>query len=367
LLTAERMVAKGARNLLLIARSNPNDEARRRISAMQQAGVRIEVRGGDISNRTDAATILRETAHSMPPLRGIFHAAGIVDDGVVAQQSWPRFEKVMAPKVLGAWNLHELTQSKPLDFFVLFSSVASLTGSPGQASYSAGNAFLDALAHQRRTMGLPALSINWGAWANSGMAARVEAQGRRRALDVIRPMSPENCFAALQAAAEQGDAQLSIVDADWPRWKNPPQMIASLAKRGSTSAVLAPVNDILHRLEAAPYASRRGILLDFLREEALRVLGLSATHFIDEKQPLIKMGLDSLMAVEFRNRLTATLKRPLTATLLFDYPTLGQLANHLGAHDASQMEREADPLMAELGELTDEQAEELLREELRHS
>ncbi len=125
----------------------------------------------------------------LPPVRGIIHAAGIVDDGVLMQQTWERISRVMAPKVWGAWNLHELTLGMPLDFFVLCSSVASVLGSPGQGGYAAGNAFLYELARYRQARGLPGLSINWGAWSETGMAARVEAEFRRRVLECIRSMA----------------------------------------------------------------------------------------------------------------------------------------------------------------------------------
>ncbi len=109
---------------------------------------------------------------SLPPLRGIIHAAGILNDGILQQQTWERFEKVLAPKAQGAWNLHVLTRNCPLDFFIMFSSVASLLGSPGQANYAAANGFIDALAHTRSQMGGGALSINWGAWSAFGLAAK---------------------------------------------------------------------------------------------------------------------------------------------------------------------------------------------------
>ena len=367
---ARWMAEQGARNLLLVGRSSPSPEAESVISAMRAARIRLEVRAVDVSNRAELETVLREAQAVMPPLLGIVHAAGVLDDGVLTQQSWSRFEQVMAPKVAGAWNLHELTCHTPLDFFLLFSSMASLTGSPGQSGYASGNAFLDALAHYRRARGLTAMSVNWGAWPDAGMAAKVETQGRRRVLPAIRPMPEQDCLSCLTLAAAQSSAQLAIADVDWTKWENPSRLLSNLVRRAPVAAASRAEDGILERLSSAPAANRRKVLLEYLRGEALDVLGLSKSHFIDERQPLVRMGLDSLMAVEFRNRLVAALKRPLTATLLFDYPNLGRLADYLEERESAQQSttpETKDSYAEALDSLTDAQAEELLREELGQS
>jgi NADPH:quinone reductase-like Zn-dependent oxidoreductase len=364
---AKWMAEQGARNLVLVGRSSPSAEAAQAAEAIRGAGVRVEIRSADVARRAELEAVLREVQAGMPPLRGIVHAAGVLDDGVFTQQTWGRFEPVMAPKISGAWNLHELTLRAPLDFFFLFSSMASLTGSPGQSSYASGNAFLDALAHYRRALGLPALSINWGAWPDAGMAAKVETQGRRRVLPAIRPMPEQDCLSSLSVAAAQSCAQLAIADVDWAKWENPPRLLSSLMRQSPAAKVPPAKGGILERLKSAPASNRRKILLEYLRGEALEVLGLGKSHFIDERQPLVRMGLDSLMAVEFRNRLVVALHRPLTATLLFDYPNLGRLADHLeGGQASSQAVAPVteDSFAESLDSLTDEQAEELLKEEL---
>jgi NAD(P)-dependent dehydrogenase (short-subunit alcohol dehydrogenase family) len=367
---ARRLVEQGARNLLLIGRSSPSPNAASALSELRDAGVRVEIRAADVSDRAQLETIFNEIHAAMPPLRGVVHAAGILDDGIVTQQTWNRFQRVMAPKVAGAWNLHELTRHAPLDFFLLFSSMASLTGSPGQSGYAAGNAFLDAFAHYRRARGLTALSINWGAWPDAGMAAKVETQGRRRVLPAIRPMAEQDCLSCLTLAAAQSSAQLAIADVDWSKWQNPTHLLSSLVRHAPASEKIAAQDGILDRLSSAPIANRRKILLEYLRGEALEVLGLGKSHFIDERQPLVRMGLDSLMAVEFRNRLVVSLELPLTATLLFDYPNLGRLTDYLaergGAHQASPTETK-DSYAETLDSLSDEQAEELLKAELGQS
>src|SRR5205814_9986715 len=156
----------------------------------------------------------------LPPLRGIVHAAGVLDDGVLIQQEWTRFARVMAPKISGSWNLHTLTLDLPLDFFVFFSSAASVLGSPGQANYAAANAFMDALAHERRRLRLAALSINWGAWDVAGMAASLDARDQRRwAGQGLTPMPPHEGVAALQDLLDSGHTQVAVLAMDWRRYR----------------------------------------------------------------------------------------------------------------------------------------------------
>ena len=155
----------------------------------------------------------------MPPLAGIVHAAGVKDDGALAQQTWARFAAVLAPKVSGAWNLHEQTRDLPLDFFVLFSSAASVLGSGGQTNYSAANAFLDALAHHRRASGLPGLSINWGPWAEGGMATSLDQRGRRRWEDAgVSLIAPEQGVDVLDLVVPGRSAQVAVLPVDWRRF-----------------------------------------------------------------------------------------------------------------------------------------------------
>ena len=179
-MVARWMVSGGARSLVLMGRSGPSEAARAVVEELERSGARIVTSAGDVSREDDVARILSEIERTMPPLRGVVHAAGVLDDGVLSEQTRERLAGVMAPKIPGAWHLHRLTRGQPLDFFVLFSSIASLVGSGGQGGYAAANAFLDALAHRRRAEGLPATTINWGAWADAGMWASLSAVDRRR-------------------------------------------------------------------------------------------------------------------------------------------------------------------------------------------
>ncbi len=178
---AQWLADRGARHLVLVGRSEPSEEARSQLEDLETAGVQVvDPQAATSATRAGGRACLSDIRGELPPLRGIFHLAGVLDDGVLREQTRERFDRVMAAKVHGAWNLHELTRDDRLDLFVLFSSAAALLGSPGQGNYAAANAFLDALAHHRRWEKLPALSVNWGSWAEVGMAARLsETEGQR--------------------------------------------------------------------------------------------------------------------------------------------------------------------------------------------
>ena len=213
---ARWLVDRGARHLVLVGRSAPSEQARARIREIEGAGAHVDVLSADVARPGEVAAVLADIDREGPPLRGIVHAAGVVDDAVLLQQDWPRFERVMAPKVEGAWNLHVLARTRPLDFFVLFSSVASLLGSAGQANYAAANAFLDALAHRRRAEGLRGLAVNWGPWAEVGMAARLgDADRRRLARSGLSPMPADRALDALGRALAANVAQAAILEMDW--------------------------------------------------------------------------------------------------------------------------------------------------------
>lgn len=171
LATAQWMTQRGARHLVLLGRSEPTPEVLRAINQMRKEGIQVVTIKTDVSDRAQLEKVLKQIEQDMPPLRGVIHSAGVLDDGALLNLDASRMRTVMAPKVDGTRNLHETTLGLPLDFFVLFSSAVSVLGSPGQGNYAAGSAYLDAMAYRRYNLGLPAISINWGPWADIGLAA----------------------------------------------------------------------------------------------------------------------------------------------------------------------------------------------------
>jgi acyl carrier protein len=332
-ITAECLIESGARHLILVGRSAPSEEADRWLKDMQENGVRIRVIGADIGKPADAARVLSPIPE-WPPLRGIVHAAGILDDGVIAQQSWPRFLSVMEPKVWGTWHLHSLSRNLPLDFFVCFSSIASLLGSPGQSNYAAANAFMDALMHHRRQTGLPGLSINWGPWGQVGMAAGLETRDHVRwkdqGMQILAPESALHQFT--QLLKEQPWPQVGVVDVNWHRYAEQLSgttfpFLADLMQR--TSRSIQPVSAWLRDdIQSLPDAERMAALTNAIRQQIARILGAS-TDDIGMDQGFFELGMDSLTSVELRNFLQTALGSQIPLTLTFDYPTIERLAQHL--------------------------------------
>ncbi len=341
LLVARWLADKGARHLVLMGRNAPSDDANTLIAELESQGIQVIVVRGDVAEESDVAKALDVVSQNMPPLRGIFHSAGVLDDGMLLSQDWSRFETVMKPKVDGAWNLHHQTVHLALDHFVLFSSIASLFGSPGQSNHAAANAFMDTLAYHRRAAGLAALSINWGAWSTVGsvvdydVADRLASQG-------IGLINPTDGLTVLDYLLSQPAAQVGVTPIDWPtflrQFKGSQNFFSRLtwetrkqAKVTGVAAQTVSQPDVMRRLEEAPPAKRRGLLITHVSEQVGKVIGLDPSQRVGEIVPLNEMGLDSLMAVELRNLLGSGLglKRPLPATLVFDYPTVAALTDYL--------------------------------------
>jgi acyl transferase domain-containing protein/NAD(P)-dependent dehydrogenase (short-subunit alcohol dehydrogenase family)/acyl carrier protein len=381
--TARHLVERGARTLALVGRSAPGPEAEAQITAIRNAGIRVEVFQADLAQREEVARVLATIAADLPPLRGIFHAAGTLADAVIAHQTPDHFKRVFGPKVDATLHLHDLTHAQALDMFVLYSAGAALIGPPGQMNYAAANAFLDGLAQQRQHKGLPALAINWGPWSDFGMAAGMsDADQRRLAEQGLGMLTPVQGLAALDVALQRDESQQAMLPIDWSRFArqlqsdNPPSLFADLLEKAEQNPdAETPVEDIATRLQATPANRRRNLLLTIARDHAGRVLGMDSQRIIDPEQPLQELGLDSLMAVELRNSLSHASARSLPATLLFDYPTLAALADFLLAEFVVEPTTTTEPAhtaqrdrqLDELAQLSDEEAEALLLAELEKS
>jgi polyketide synthase 12/myxalamid-type polyketide synthase MxaB len=316
----------------------------------------------------------------------VIHAAGVLDDGVLAQQTWARCATVFGPKVGGAWALDRATAGLPLDWFVLFSSMVTVVGAPGQGNYAAANAALDALAHQRRARGQSGLSINWGPWADAGMSAGVSDLDRQRwqrqGISFIKGPQGLGLMGQLLADRRTDAAQIAVLPIQWPvllRQFPPgaePLLFAELARQvgpvAGRPAAATTGPSLVDQLQQAAPMKRRAIAVAQVSDLARRVLGLEPSTSIDVGRPLQEFGLDSLMAVELRNTLGSALNRTLPATLLFKYPTVQALADFtlesLKLDDAPIVEAVIAagdaPDVVEVGTLSDDEVKRMLAEEL---
>jgi malonyl CoA-acyl carrier protein transacylase len=318
---ARWLVHRGATQLVLLGRSKPNSEAQQQIQELEQQGIKVTSVEADVSDYARVAEILQRTSQ----LQGIIHAAGMLDDGVIQQLTPERIQRVMSAKVRGAWNLHLLTKDQPIDFFVCFSSAASLLGSPGQANHVAANAFLDALAHYRHAQGLPALSINWGAWSDIGAAAspQLAEQMRARGLGTIHPAEGIDI---LEFLLQQSTPQAGAIPIHWEQFPSLDRAFFSNFRRltefkPSTSptfdfAKLRTRDRILH-------------LTTYLQTEVGKVLGSPPSHLPSPNLGFFEMGMDSLMTIELKNRLETALGQSISTTAIFEHPTIADLANYL--------------------------------------
>ncbi|MGW0150798.1 type I polyketide synthase, partial [Streptomyces sp. NPDC003333] len=266
------------------------------------------------------------------------HAAGVLDDGVVASLSAERLDRVLRAKADAAWHLHELTRDQPLAAFVLFSSSAGVLGAPGQGNYAAANTFLDALAAHRRAQGLPAVSLAWGLWDADGMGERIgEAERRRLGRNGFPPMTVGQGLALFDSALTGDDAVRVLVRLDLPALRNAdsaagplPSMLRGLVPQARRPAGSTPAASSLHALLAdRPAEERVDELLLLVRTEVARVLGHPSADSVTSDQAFKDLGFDSLSAVELRNRLNAATGLRLSATLVFDHPTATAVAGHL--------------------------------------
>jgi acyl transferase domain-containing protein/ubiquinone/menaquinone biosynthesis C-methylase UbiE/acyl carrier protein len=335
---ASWMAEKGARSLVLMGRTAPGREALEIIDSLRARQTAVEIALGDVGNPSDVARTLAAIADAGRPLRGVFHAAGELDDGALVSLTWERFRRVMNAKVAGTWNLHRQTRHLPLDHFVLFSSATGLLGSPGQGNHAAANAYLDAIAELRRRQGLPAISIDWGAWSRIGAAARRQV-GERVAVQGIGSIEPQEGLAVLEFLLRSDPARVAVIPIDWPRFLKAftGDRIPAFLRGWMRDTDKRPARDSARqsgeafrgRFAAAPAGRKPALLLELVRAEVARVLGWRPDEPIELRQPFTDLGLDSLMAVELRNSLGALLGRSFPATILFDHPTVEALAAFL--------------------------------------
>jgi acyl carrier protein len=348
--TAELLVAQGARHLILVNRSQASPTATEAIQRMEQAGAELRVVQADVTDAPAMTELFNRVGSGLPALRGVIHCAGMIEDGMLVEQSWERFQHVFPAKIAGAWHLHELTQGLELDFFVLFSSAASVLGNQGQGNYAAANAFLDGLAHYRRSLGLVGTSINWGPWDQIGIAASDPAIQNRMSRQGFLAISPEAGVAQLASILAGEAAQLCVMNLNWATYlaqlSKPHSLFSELAEfsgsaAAETSAAGTPA--VLQQLAQASPEDRKAILATFVQDIVRRILGVNDAYPLDPTQPLTEKGMDSLMAVSMRQAISSGLQRSFPVSLAFNYPTVNDLVAYLETQMDEFFERVEPP------------------------
>nr|MDE0501467.1 SDR family NAD(P)-dependent oxidoreductase [bacterium] len=335
---ADWLADRGAGAIVLNGRRDPDAAAIETIEALRRRGVRVEVELADVTDPEAVDAMLARIDAGLPPLGGVIHSVGVLSDAALTNQTWGSFEQVLWPKIVGAWHLHRATEGRDLDLFCLFSSRVGVMGNPGQANHAAANAFLDQLAAHRRALGLPGQAIAWGAWSEIGEAAeqRDRIEQRRAALGG-RWFTPQQGIRALERLVRQDNTGSVVMSMDWSVFEEavedrPPlleDVLSSDPDDASDDGVSS--EDLLTLLRSAPTIEPEEVFVSFLQQEVQAVLRLPKAP--SPTVGFFDLGMDSLMAVELRNRLNRAFAGEYVAsnTVVFDYPDIAALAGHLAS------------------------------------
>jgi len=321
---AKWLISKGAKHLVLTGRNANPDVAKELFSAAEMNSAEIRIIAADISREEDVKRLFETISTQLPPLRGVVHSAGVLDDGILAQLDWDRFANLFEPKVYGSWLLHEHTKSFDLDFFILKSSLLSLLGSAGQANYTASGTFLDSLAMHRRAVGLPAMAIHWCAWSEGGLATVSGARGEAMLSALgMNFVSPDRAMQMFDQIMQRDMPDVAVADADWQTFAGKigrPRFLSELVHTDvepqSPARIATPAS---HSVKGKSHEqlSRR------LQHQIKDALGF--VEDIDPDVPLNELGLDSLMSVSLANSLEREFGIPMPVAQLIRGPTINQL------------------------------------------
>jgi len=346
LTVAAWLAERGVGHLVLMGRSGVSTTAQRdAVQALSARGTLVTVVQGNVAQRADVERAVRAADASGFTLRGVVHAAGLLEDGMLANQGPASFRRVMAPKIFGAAHLHALTCDRPLDFFIMYSSSAGLLGAPGQGNYSAANTFLDALAHHRRAHGLTAMSIDWTAFSEVGLAAASENRGGRLSSRGFRNLTPAEGITVLSRLMDCDCTQTGVVPFEVRQWldffpaaasSRTLSRLLSAERAGGGNAKGDP--ELLGKLAIADEAERIALIERVVRKHVSQVLRIPEST-VAPKAPLSGLGMDSLMGLELRNRIQASLGISVPATLVWSYPTAAAVSRHLASMIAGEGKR----------------------------
>lgn len=340
---AEALVEAGWKNLVLMGRNAPAPAGpvTERIRKMHALGAELSVVTGDIADRAVLRRLVDDYENSERCISAVVHCAGELNDAAFTRHTADSFAATMRAKVAGSWNIHDVFGHRPMEFVVFFSSVASVLGWPGQANYAAANAYMDALAHNRCARGLPTMSINWGAWASGGMiGATTASSGDVFTRSGMCPMDNRAAVNAMMSRLELDAPQVILASINWRQFRrrfdgdDVPCFYSDVIKTTdtpptTTRAIGEPQVDMRQAVFGKQGPSLQRAVSQQIDDMARAVLGIGSSHELEHDTSLNEQGLDSLLAVEMRNRLSKAIDMPLPASIMFDYPTVEQLSAHL--------------------------------------
>ncbi|WP_427160212.1 SDR family NAD(P)-dependent oxidoreductase [Aliinostoc sp. HNIBRCY26] len=322
LLMAQWLSQMGASHLVLCSRNVKSPPEA--IASLIESGTQITIVNADITSAADTEQLFSRFGADLPPLRGVIHAAAVLDDGLLTNQNWEKYQNVMRPKVEGTLLLDHYTRNLSLDFFIAFSSAAVILGSPGQSSYAAANAFMDALMQQRQSLGLPGISINWGAWDTGN-----EIEKQRFANWGIQSMSADTAIQYLSDLILSDVEQGIILDIDWATFNQSFNINQPFFAEVITTKEDNKNAKLLEKLKSLPIDERAENLSQGIEQILREVTGLSASSVIPQYTSFLELGLNSLMVLEFKNRLETNLACSLPTSIIFDYPNIASLNIYL--------------------------------------
>ncbi|MEL6930314.1 MAG: SDR family NAD(P)-dependent oxidoreductase, partial [Cyanobacteria bacterium J06600_6] len=371
---AQWLIEKGVTSLVLLGRSDIKPEHQAQLQKLQDS-CQVNVIKADITNTDQLTQALRQIDSKLSPLKGVIHCAGVTSDRTITKQDQQSFVEVLAPKVQGAWNLHNLTQKYELENFILFSSASSLIGSAGQVNYCAANAFLDTLASARRNMGLPGITINWSAWQNTGLAKDPKVIERLKQKGV-GSIEANLGIEILEQILLHNPVQIGVMPIDWHTWQQnnfiSPYYEDLTAVQDlehlPVDSSIEQHGDLQQLMSVIP-AQRETLIVTQITQQVGNILGIKDLKAIDLELGFSELGLDSLGSVELRNKLQSSYDRKLSQTIIFDYPTVRQLSVHLLSlmfdRNLAQNDHKSDRLET-LANLSEEDAEAALLAELKN-
>lgn len=339
LIYADCLIRKGARHLVLTGRRGPNEDAQRAIGEFKEKGADIVVSQADICDEGDVEALFSKIRSEMPPVKGIIHAAGVIEDKMIPDQTWESFWKVLSVKAAGACNIHNALKNDEPDFFIMLSSIASIIGNMGQSNYSAANYFLNAFAHYRRSKNLPASTVCWGPWLGSGMAAKDAETMKRMSGQGIYGIQPENGARIIDKLFEENYTQVLAADVNWNLFSKEQEVrevldflsgvVSANDDKAAGQEKPEKESNILEDLKNLAPEARKTLLMGRMQESAGRIMGFPEGQLPSLDISLMEQGADSLMIFSMRNEVKKLTGQQLDVSLFFNYPSLRKLSAYL--------------------------------------